>query len=65
VVDGKTFKHYVNGNLELAKEIAYSPQKDGRTSLGVRINKVYWFKGAIRTVRFTHGVLAPEQFLKP
>lgn len=65
VVDGKTFKHFVNGNLELVKEIGFAPQDPGRTSLGVRINKVYWFKGAIRTTRFTHGVLTPQEFLTP
>ena len=65
VVDGKTFKHYVNGRLELAKEVPFVPQKPGRTSLGVRINKVWWFKGAIRTTRFTPGVLTPSEFLKP
>jgi hypothetical protein len=65
VVDGKTFKHYVNGQLELSKDIVFVPHEPGRTSLGVRINQVYWFKGAIRTARFTHGVLTPDQFLKP
>jgi len=65
VVDGKTFKHFVNGKLELIKEIEFAPQDPGRTSLGVRINQVYWYKGAIRTARFTHGVLKPEEFLKP
>jgi len=65
VVDGKTFRHYVNGKLELSREIDYVPQMSGRTSLGVRINKVYWFKGAIRTTRFTAGVLQPKEFLKP
>lgn len=65
VVDGKTFRHYVNGKLELSREIDYVPQMSERTSLGVRINKVYWFKGAIRTTRFTAGVLQPKEFLKP
>jgi hypothetical protein len=34
-------------------------------ALGVRLNRVFWFKGAIRTVRFTHDALAPANFLKP
>ncbi|HIG16146.1 MAG TPA: hypothetical protein EYQ31_01980 [Candidatus Handelsmanbacteria bacterium] len=55
----------VDGKLELSREIDYVPQMSERTSLGVRINKVYWFKGAIRTTRFTAGVLQPKEFLKP
>ena len=37
----------------------------GQTSLGVRINKVHWYQGAIRQVRITPRVLPPEAFLKP
>jgi len=63
VVDGEFFKHYVNGELELSKEIRFEPQNAGRTSLGVRINKVNWYKGAIRTARFTPRALVPADFL--
>jgi hypothetical protein len=65
VVDGKEMRHYVDGRQELATQIDYRPQKAGQTSLGVRINKVHWFKGAIRTVRFTKRVLEPKDFLQP
>ena len=63
VVDGKSFKHFVNGQLELDSEIDYAPQQPGRMSLGVRLNQVNWFKGAIRTIRFTPHPLAPDAFL--
>lgn len=63
VVDGESFKHYVNGELELSEEIQFEPQNSGRTSLGVRINKVNWYKGAIRTARFTSRALGPADFL--
>ena len=63
VMDGKNFKHYVNGEMELGKEVEFTPQKPGRTSLGVRMNKVYWYKGAIRTARFTPKALKPSEFL--
>jgi len=63
VVDGVTFKHYVNGQLDLSEALQFEAQQSGQTSLGVRLNKVNWFKGAIRTVRFTPWVLAPEEFL--
>ncbi|MGD9021124.1 MAG: hypothetical protein PVF46_04955, partial [Lysobacterales bacterium] len=63
VVDGNSFSHYVNGNLELGEDIQYAAQGPGRTSLGVRLNEVHWFKGAISTARFTSSALAPEEFL--
>jgi hypothetical protein len=63
VMDGMTFKHYVNGLMELGKEVEFTPQGSGRTSLGARINKVFWFKGAIRKVRITPRALKPDEFL--
>jgi hypothetical protein len=65
VVDGKEMRAYVNGQLEMSTPLAFEPQKAGKTSLGVRINKVFWFKGAIRGVRFTRRVMEPKEFLKP
>jgi len=47
----------------LSEEIQFTAQQAGTTSLGVRLNKVHWFKGAIRTVRFTPRALKPEEFL--
>jgi hypothetical protein len=63
VVDGKTFKHYVNGRMELGKEVEYIPQVPGQTSMGVRLNRVYWYKGAIRKARFTPRAMSPDEFL--
>ena len=66
VFDGREMRHYVNGVNELSAEISsFTPPVKGQTSIGVRINKVYWFKGAIRMARFTPQVLSPEDFLKP
>lgn len=63
VVDGSTMQHFVDGELEMSKSLVYAPQGAGRTSLGVRLNKVHWFKGAIRTVRFTPRTLDSTEFL--
>jgi Concanavalin A-like lectin/glucanases superfamily len=63
VMDGATMRHYVNGIEEMATPIKCTPQKDGRTSIGVRINKVSWYKGAVRRVRITPRVLMPNEFL--
>lgn len=64
VYDGKTMKHYVDGNLELSGEINFKPIGKGKISFGVRQNKVYWFKGAIKKARFTNKVLLSEKFMK-
>jgi hypothetical protein len=65
VVDGKSMRHYVNGKLELSQELKFTPHKAGATSLGVRINKVHWYKGAISRARFTPRPLEPAEFWKP
>ena len=65
VFDGHEMRHYVNGIQEMSALIEYRPMKPGQISLGVRLNRVFWFKGAIRKVRFTHDALAPANFLKP
>jgi len=64
-IDAKQMRHYVNGKEELATAIDFKPLAAGQTSLGVRINKVHWYQGAIRQVRITPRVLTPEAFLKP
>lgn len=64
VFDGKEMRHYVNGKLELAGAINIKPFGKGITSIGVRQNKVYWFKGAVRIARFTNQAISPDQFLK-
>ena len=64
VVDGKSMRHYVNGKLELSQDLKFTPHKGGNTSLGVRINKVHWYKGAISRARFTPRPLEPAEFWK-
>ena len=65
VFDGREMRHYVNGTKELwARLASFTPLGKGKTSIGVRMNRVYWFKGAIRTARVTRRVLRPGEFLK-
>jgi hypothetical protein len=52
VYDGKMMSHFVDAQKELEGSLAFGPMVDGRTSLGVRLNQVFWFKGAIAEVRF-------------
>ena len=63
VYDGKEFRNYVDGVREGAAEITFVPHGPGRTSVGVRINKVFYFKGAVRLARFTRRALDPKEFL--
>jgi hypothetical protein len=64
VVDNGKMDVYVNGELELNGKVDFSPMKAGRTSMGVRMNKVSWFKGAIYKVRVTPKCLPPAEFMK-
>lgn len=65
VYDGTEFRNYVDGVLEGAAPVHFDPHAPGQTSVGVRINKVFYFKGAVSLARFTRRALAPEEFLKP
>jgi hypothetical protein len=59
--DGKTMTSFVDGVQQLQGEVEFAPMVAGKTSVGVRQNKVYWFKGAIREVRFTPAALPAEK----
>jgi len=65
VVEGGTMRHYVNGGLEISRDIPYRAQAAGQSSIGVRINEVSWFRGAIREARFTPRALSTDEFLQP
>jgi hypothetical protein len=64
VYDGTEFRSYIDGVQDGAAQIHLAPQGPGRTSVGVRMNKLFYFKGAIRMARFTRRALAPAEFLK-
>lgn len=65
VYDGRTMRHYVNGAYEMSHDIAFEPLRDGTTSVGVRQNLVHWFKGAVKTLRFTPRALEADELLMP
>ena len=64
VVDGGTMDAYVDGVHELHGSVHFLPFSDGQTSIGVRMNKVSWFKGSIHRIRVTPQCLTPEQFME-
>lgn len=61
VKDGR-LSNYVNGVLELEGQVPYTPMKGGTASIGVRLNRQSWFKGAIYSVRITPRALTPGEF---
>ena len=64
VYDGREFRNYVDGNLEGAAAVHLTPQGAGHTSIGTRINKRDYFKGAVRLARMTRRALEPAEFLQ-
>jgi Concanavalin A-like lectin/glucanases superfamily len=61
VYDGREFRNYVNGVVEGAADVHLAPQRAGRSAIGVRINVVDHFKGAIHEARFTRRALPPSE----
>ncbi|WP_439129244.1 LamG-like jellyroll fold domain-containing protein [Polaribacter sp.] len=61
--EGK-MQHFVDGQKELEGTIDYKVVNSGQTSLGVRLNKVSWFKGAIHSLKVTHKALNPNEFME-
>lgn len=59
-----TMRHYVDGQPELEGAVAFEPLCPGRASLGVRLNRVSWFKGCLRELRVTPAVLAASDLEK-
>jgi hypothetical protein len=63
VYDGSEMRHYVDGKMELSGPLTIEPLGKGSTSIGVRMNRVYWFRGAVREARFTPRALTPKEFM--
>jgi hypothetical protein len=60
--DGRFYRSYVDGVLQGAAEISFTPQGPGHSSIGTRINRVNYFNGAVREARFTPWALTPAEF---
>jgi hypothetical protein len=56
--------NYVNSKIELQGDVDFKPINSGEMSIGVRRNKVSWYKGAIYKIKITPGVLLPEDFIR-
>jgi Concanavalin A-like lectin/glucanases superfamily len=64
VYDGREFRNYVDGALQGAGELHLKPQGAGHSSIGTRINRRDYFKGAVFAARMTRRALEPGEFLK-
>lgn len=62
--DGRTYRSYVDGVLQMEVATPFTPQGPGRAAAGVRLNRVNYFNGAIRQARFTDQALSVEQFTR-
>ena len=62
--DGKMYRSYVDGVLEGEAAIDFKPQGPGRTSVGVRINHIDYFRGAIFEARFTSRAIPLDKLLE-
>lgn len=56
-----TLSSFINGKKELEGPVPFPAMGPGRTSIGVRQNRVSWFKGEIREVRFHPTALPAEK----
>lgn len=65
VYDGATLSHYVDAARQLSGTVIFPPMEAGRTSLGVRQNRVHWFKGCLAQVRFTAAALSTTELQRP
>lgn len=63
-VDNGKLTTFINGQKELEGQINFLPLTHGTTSLGVRQNKLSWFKGVIYKIKITPKVLQPNNFMK-
>jgi hypothetical protein len=61
--DGTMFRSYVDGVLQREAAIAFTPQGDGRSAFGSRLNRIDHFRGAVFAARFTPEALPPQKFL--
>lgn len=64
VVNNGAMDTYVDGKHELEGYVQFSSFTKGSTSIGARMNRVYWFKGAIYKIKITPKNLGPAAFLK-
>ncbi|MCR5870250.1 MULTISPECIES: LamG domain-containing protein [unclassified Sphingomonas] len=62
--DGRVYRAFVNGVEQARAELAFVPQAAGVASVGMRMNAVNPFNGAVRAAAFTRGAaLGPRRYV--
>lgn len=51
--DGRAYRSFVDGELEMECPVPFTAQGDGRCAIGARLNRVDYFLGEVRMARFT------------
>lgn len=57
VYENGVMKHFVDGIEEMSGKVEFIPISEAHTSIGVRINHISWFKGAIQSIRFSDSAV--------
>jgi hypothetical protein len=63
VYENGLMRHYVNGSKELEGEVDFQPMSGGQTSVGSRLNRVFWYRGAVKAIGVTPKALPPSEFV--
>ncbi len=63
VVSPNQLTTFVNGQQELTQDFEFLPIQKGASSIGARIDKRSWFKGAIYKIRITPKAIKPSEFM--
>ena len=61
--DGTTYRAYVDGVVQMEAPLAFAAQGPGRAAVGMRMNRVNFFHGAVRAAFFAPRALAPKAFV--
>ena len=64
VVENGKMTAFVDGKKEIEGEIPFLPFSKGQTSIGVRLNRMHWFKGALYKLKITPLVLDSKSFIQ-
>ena len=64
VNDNGKLTTFINGKKELESQIDFVPLQSGKTSIGVRLNELSWFRGAIYKIRISPEAVDPANFMK-
>lgn len=61
--DGSEQINYVDGRPEQRGTILFEPLRGGQLSIGARLNRICWFKGAIAEFSISSKSLKPAEFM--